>query len=62
MEDGLGLKAELIEGDHGVFDISVDGDVVFSKKKHGDFIATPDLVELVRISKDRASRDEEKQR
>ena len=44
----LGVKAELIEGDHGVFDIAVSGDVVFSKQERGDFIAIPAMVELVR--------------
>jgi len=37
----------LIEGDHGVFDITVDGHVVFSKQKAGSFIPTPDMVERI---------------
>ena len=48
VEDQLGIKPELIEGDHGVFDVAVNDDVVFSKQDAGDFIATPDIVELVR--------------
>jgi hypothetical protein len=39
---------ELIEGEHGVFDVAVDGRVVFSRQKAGSFIPTPDMVELVR--------------
>jgi hypothetical protein len=31
-----------------VFDVAVDGHVVFSKKKVGAFLPTPDVVELVR--------------
>jgi hypothetical protein len=27
----LGTESELIEGDHGIFDIVVDGDKIFSK-------------------------------
>ena len=37
----------MIEGDHGVFDVIVDGHVVFSKKKAGSFVSTPDMVECV---------------
>ena len=48
LEDGLGVKPELVEGDDGVFDVAVDGQVVFSKQEAGAFIATPDVVELVR--------------
>jgi hypothetical protein len=47
LEDGLGLSPELIEGDDGVFDIAVDGDVVFSKQASGDFIPTQEMVALV---------------
>jgi hypothetical protein len=47
VEDTLGVKPELIEGDDGVFDVAVDGEVVFSKQEAGDFIATGDIVALV---------------
>lgn len=53
MEDTLGVRPELIEGDDGVFDVAVDGDVVFSKQVSGAFIATTEVVALVR---DRAER------
>ena len=48
VEDVLGVEAELVEGDDGVFEVAVDGKTVFSKKEHGDFIATPEIVGLVR--------------
>jgi len=41
------VRPELIEGDHGVFDVSVEGRVVFSKQKEGSFIPTPDILERV---------------
>ncbi|MFC1799763.1 Rdx family protein [Candidatus Eisenbacteria bacterium] len=47
IEERFGKAPELIEGEHGVFDLTVDGRVVFSRKKAGSFISTPDLVELV---------------
>ncbi|KPK70163.1 hypothetical protein AMJ82_03705 [candidate division TA06 bacterium SM23_40] len=49
LEEMLGLKAELIEGDDGIFDVAVDGDVVFSKQERGEFISTSEIVELVRV-------------
>jgi predicted nicotinamide N-methyase len=48
LEDGLGVRADLIEGDHGVFDVAVNGDLVFSKQEQKSFIATQAVVELVR--------------
>jgi predicted Rdx family selenoprotein len=38
----------LVEGGDGVFDVVLDGTVVFSKKERGGFIGTPEIVELVR--------------
>jgi hypothetical protein len=34
----------LVEGDHGVFDVAVDGDIVFSKQQEGSFISTPEML------------------
>ena len=48
MEDELGQKAHLIAGEDGIFDVAVDDDVVFSKQDQGDFIPTPEIVELVK--------------
>ena len=44
------MAPELIEGEQGVFDLAVDGQVVFSKQKAGSFISTPEMVELVAAS------------
>jgi hypothetical protein len=48
LEDGLGLKAQLIAGEDGIFDVAVDGDVRFSKKAGGEFISTPEIIEFVK--------------
>lgn len=48
LEEELGLKADLIEGDDGIFDVAVDGDLVFSKQECGEFVGTQEIVELVR--------------
>jgi hypothetical protein len=43
LEDGLGHKAQLIAGEDGIFDVAVDGHVVFSKKARGESICTPEI-------------------
>jgi hypothetical protein len=52
LEDGLGQKSELVAGDDGVFDVSVDDHVVFSKQQRGEFIPTPEIVALVKTHLD----------
>jgi selT/selW/selH-like putative selenoprotein len=44
IRDALGAEAELIEGSGGVFDVTVDGTLVYSKSKTGRF---PDRGEIV---------------
>lgn len=38
----------LVPGDHGVYDVAVDGTVVFSLDKEMRFLETPELLEKVR--------------
>jgi selenoprotein W-related protein len=37
MEKQLGIKPQLVKGTGGVFEVTVDGELVFSKKKTGRF-------------------------
>ena len=37
IQEQTGVEPELIEGGGGIFDVVVDGDLVFSKKKVGRF-------------------------
>ena len=37
LEDAVGSSAELIKGANGVFDVTFDGELVFSKHKEGRF-------------------------
>jgi selenoprotein W-related protein len=46
LRDRFGAEVDLIEGDKGVFDLVVDGDLVFSKHAEGRF---PEEVEIVRL-------------
>jgi selenoprotein W-related protein len=39
IRDALDLEAELIEGSGGVFEVELDGDLIFSKKRTGRFPA-----------------------
>ena len=37
LQNAFGVKANLIPGHGGIFDVVVDGEVVFSKHKEGRF-------------------------
>ena len=37
MKKGFGASAKLIEGSHGIFDVKVDGKLVYSKNQTGRF-------------------------
>lgn len=43
----LGVKAELIEGSGGVFDVEVDGAVIFSKAKEGRFPEADEIIAII---------------
>ncbi len=44
----LGIDAELIEGDKGIFDVEADGKMIFSKFKEGRFPESEEIVSLLR--------------
>ena len=44
----LGIEPELVKGDRGVFDVTVDGTLVFSKHKAGRFPEEAALVASIR--------------
>lgn len=44
----LGIDAKLIEGDKGIFDVAVDGDLVFSKYAAGRFPEHGEIIEALR--------------
>jgi selenoprotein W-related protein len=45
LTQALQIKSELIPGDNGVFDVLVDGKLVFSRKEEGRF---PEEEEVIR--------------
>jgi len=44
----LGIEAELIKGSGGVFDVIVDGQLIFSKLKTGRFPEDDEVLEHLR--------------
>ena len=48
ISDDFGVEAELIEGKNGIFDIVVDGDLIFSKQKVGRFPENSEILEMLR--------------
>jgi selenoprotein W-related protein len=47
LKDQLKLDSELIEGSGGVFDVRVDGQVIFSKKETGRFPEHDEIVKAI---------------
>ena len=48
LQEGLSEKAQLIEGGGGIFDVKVDGKLVYSKHQTGRF---PDSGEVLKLIK-----------
>ena len=47
LQERLGIESELIEGDRGIFDVRVDGDLVFSKAGMRRFPRPGEIPELI---------------
>ncbi|MCA9231561.1 MAG: Rdx family protein [Planctomycetales bacterium] len=48
LKGAFGIEAGLIEGSHGVFDIRLDGDLIFSKDELGRFPEHSEVILLIR--------------
>ena len=44
IQEAHGVEAELVEGDNGIFDVTVDGTLIYSKHETGRF---PDPEEIL---------------
>jgi len=51
LKKNLGAEIELVAGSNGVFDISLDGNMIYSKFKEGRFPQTDEI--LARVKKER---------
>ena len=47
MKDEFGVEAELIKGDKGIFDVKVDGELIFSKHDVGRFPENEEVSSLI---------------
>jgi selT/selW/selH-like putative selenoprotein len=48
ISDEFGLETELIKGKGGIFDVVVDGDLIFSKKKVKRFPENEEILKMLR--------------
>jgi selenoprotein W-related protein len=44
----LGLESHLVRGSGGIFEVSVDGEPIFSKKEEGRFPSEKEIVDKLR--------------
>jgi len=47
LKDQFNIESKLIEGSGGVFDVRVDGELIFSKKVAGRFPEDNEIIEIV---------------
>jgi selenoprotein W-related protein len=44
----LGLESQLVRGSGGIFEVSVDGEPIFSKKEEGRFPSEKEIIDKLR--------------
>jgi len=47
IEKKFGIKSKMIKSGGGVFEVSVDGDKIFSKKQTGRFPGNQEIIEAI---------------
>ena len=48
LKEDFGIESQLDKGSGGVFDVTVDGDLIFSKHEHDRFPTNDEIVDLIR--------------
>jgi selT/selW/selH-like putative selenoprotein len=48
LRESLGIEAALTRGDDGIFDVAVDGELVFSKHESGRFPSHEEIISALR--------------
>jgi selT/selW/selH-like putative selenoprotein len=51
LKKDLDVDATLVAGSNGIFDVTLDGNMVFSKKKIGRFPDAGEVTEAIRVGK-----------
>ena len=52
IQDAIDVESELIRGSNGIFDVIVDGELIFSKEETGHF---PDEYAVLEVIRERQS-------
>ena len=47
LKKSLGAEIELVAGSNGIYDVSLDGNMIFSKFEKGRFPDTEEIINLV---------------
>ena len=47
LKKNLGADIELVAGSNGIFDVSLDGNMIYSKLEQGRFPQPNDIIELI---------------
>lgn len=47
LQEEMGIAADLVKGDRGIFEVRADGDLIYSKKACGDEF--PTHTEIIRL-------------
>jgi len=48
LKKNLGVDIELVAGSNGIFDVTVDGKLIFSKFEQGRFPQTDEIISLIK--------------
>ena len=50
LHKNLGAEVELVAGSNGIYDVTVDGKMIFSKFEQGRFPKTDEIISLIKGS------------
>ena len=48
LKKNLGAEIELVAGSNGIFDVSLDGNMVYSKFEQGHFPQADEIIQLIK--------------
>ena len=48
LKKNLGAEIELVAGSNGIFDVSLDGNIIYSKFKQGHFPQADEIIQLIK--------------
>jgi selenoprotein W-related protein len=48
LKKNLGAEIELVAGSNGIFDVSLDGNMIYSKFEQGQFPQTDEIIQRIK--------------